>query len=81
MSTHVVACWLYGGILLPCAIGAVVDPFWGFQTPLSGQVSPVRAVVPIGLRMLNFSRARSYDRDVKIYQYENVVKIYRYSSV
>ena len=33
---------------LPCAIGAVVAPFAGRQTPLSGQDSPVRAVVPIG---------------------------------
>tara|TARA_B100000745_G_C20136611_1_gene389620 strand:- start:1557 stop:1739 length:183 start_codon:yes stop_codon:yes gene_type:complete len=46
-----VACWLYGGILLPLAIGAVVLPFCGRQTPLSGQISPVLAVVPIGLRI------------------------------
>jgi hypothetical protein len=52
------ACWInfqvtafppYGGIVFPFAIGAVVvgDPTT-FQTPLSGQFSPVFAVVPIG---------------------------------
>jgi hypothetical protein len=35
----------------PLAMGAVVDGLpTTFQTPLSGQVSPVVAVVPIGFR-------------------------------
>jgi len=34
------------------AIGAVVAPLAGFQIPDSGQVSPVRAVVPSGFFML-----------------------------
>lgn len=50
-SVHVVACWLYGGIRFPFAIGAVVEPLAGRQTPLSGQLSPVRAVVPRGFFM------------------------------
>ena len=55
---YVYACWinsqvtafpLYGGNRLPFAIGAVVDcGIFGFHTPLSGHVSPVLAVVPIG---------------------------------
>lgn len=45
-----VASRLYGGIVLPLAIGAVVLPLAGRQTPLSGHSCPVRAVVPIGLR-------------------------------
>lgn len=82
MSTHVVACWLYGGIRLPCAIGAVVVPFWGFQTPLSGQTSPVRAVVPSGLRMVfSFTVARLDCRAVKIYQHKIVVKMILYEGV
>jgi hypothetical protein len=37
---------------LPFAIGAVVVGVpTTFQTPLSGHFSPVRAVVPIGLRV------------------------------
>lgn len=75
------ACWLYGGIVLPFAIGAVVDPLLGFQTPLSGQDSPVRAVVPIGLRIWIAPVTRPYDRVVKIKQYEIVVKIFLYDAV
>lgn len=38
---------------LPLAIGAVVDGVEiAFQTPDSGQFSPVRARVPIGLRVI-----------------------------
>lgn len=81
-----VACWLYGGIVLPFAIGAVVDPFWGFQTPLSGQLSPVRAVVPIGLRMWISPVTPPHDGAVKINhdeivvkaQQQKIVKIYHY---
>lgn len=42
--------------MLPLAMGAVVDrgPLT-FQTPLSGQISPVRASVPIGLRAMSNS--------------------------
>lgn len=37
----------------PLAIGAVVEGVEiAFQTPDSGQVSPVRARVPIGLRVM-----------------------------
>jgi hypothetical protein len=37
-------------MVFPLAIGAVVEgESCDFHTPLSGQVSPVRAVVPIGL--------------------------------
>jgi hypothetical protein len=62
-----VACPLYGGIRLPWAIGAVVAPLEGRQTPLSGQLSPVRAVVPMGLRISIFQstasrRAAYYDK-------------------
>lgn len=39
----------YGGIRLPFAMGAVVLGVpWTFHTPLSGQVWPVLASVPIG---------------------------------
>jgi hypothetical protein len=49
MSFQVTAAPLYGGILLPLAIGAVVEGVaTAFQTPLSGQTSPVLAVVPMG---------------------------------
>jgi hypothetical protein len=42
---------LWGGIVLPLAIGAVVDGLsCDSHTPLSGHVSPVLAVVPIGFR-------------------------------
>lgn len=51
MSRQVTARPLYGGIVLPLAIGAVVDGDpTTFHTPLSGQFCPVRAVVPIGTR-------------------------------
>ena len=41
--------------MLPAAIGAVVDgESWLCQTPDSGQRSPVRAVVPSGLRIARF---------------------------
>lgn len=49
INVHVVAAPLYGGMRLFFAIGAVVDPFAGFHTPDSGQISPVRAIVPNGL--------------------------------
>ncbi len=40
---------LYGGIVLPSAIGAVVDGVpTTSQTPLSGHFWPVLAVVPMG---------------------------------
>jgi hypothetical protein len=49
MSFQVTDLPSYGGILLPTAIGAVVDGVpTTSQTPLSGQDSPVLAVVPIG---------------------------------
>ena len=51
-----VTAWLrYGGMVLPLAIGAVVDgvPIT-CQMPLSGQVCPVRAVVPSGARVRRF---------------------------
>ncbi|HJS13418.1 MAG TPA: hypothetical protein VJ811_19330 [Sphingopyxis sp.] len=49
MSTQTTALPAYGGIRLPLAIGAVVEGVPStFQTPLSGQVSPVLARVPIG---------------------------------
>jgi len=58
VSRHVTARLRYGGIRLPLAIGAVVVG-WDTtaQTPLSGQISPVRAVVPIGamVHLLVFS--------------------------
>lgn len=47
---------LYGGILLPIAIGAVVDGVpTTSQTPLSGQFSPVLANVPNGTLVFNMS--------------------------
>lgn len=53
MSCQVTALPLYGGILLPLEIGAVVVGVpTTFQTPLSGHFSPVRALVPIGARVL-----------------------------
>lgn len=53
VNFQVTALSLYGGIRLPFAIGAVVDGEpTTFQTPLSGQTSPVLAVVPIGTRVL-----------------------------
>ncbi len=53
MSSHVTALPLYGGMRLPFAIGAVVEGVEiAFQTPDSGQTSPVRARVPIGLRVI-----------------------------
>ena len=49
--------------MLPAAIGAVVDgDACASHTPDSGQRSPVRAVVPIGLAMsefLSFCAART----------------------
>jgi hypothetical protein len=76
-----VAWLLYGGIVLPLAIGAVVDPFWGFQTPLSGQDSPVRAVVPRGLLIWIAPVTRPYGRVVKINPHNFVVKIFLYGAV
>ncbi len=67
--------------MLPFAIGAVVDPLLGFQTPLSGQDSPVRAVVPRGLRIWISPVTRPYGRVVKIDQYKIVVKIFLYDRV
>ena len=51
--TQMTALPSYGGMRLPLAIGAVVlgEPST-FQTPLSGQVSPVRAFVPMGARFV-----------------------------
>lgn len=55
--------------MLPTAIGAVVEGLsMDFQIPLSGQRSPVRAVVPIGFLAI----------DIPLCQYDNV-KIYRTS--
>jgi len=49
MSRQVTARLAYGGITLCFAIGAVVLGWVvTFQIPLSGHLSPVRAVVPIG---------------------------------
>lgn len=49
MSFHVTALPLYGGIVLPLAIGAVVEGVpTTCHTPLSGHFCPVDAVVPIG---------------------------------
>lgn len=49
MRTHVTAFPWYGGMVLPLAIGAVVLGVpCTFHTPLSGQLCPVCAVVPIG---------------------------------
>lgn len=49
MSFQVTPLLPKGGIRLPFAIGAVVvgEPTTS-QFPLSGQISPVRAVVPMG---------------------------------
>ena len=48
MSSHVTALPPYGGMTSPLVIGAVVDGVpTTFQTPLSGQRSPVFAVVPM----------------------------------
>lgn len=47
MSSQVTAFPLYGGMVLPLEMGAVVEGYpTTFHTPLSGQVWPVRAVVP-----------------------------------
>jgi hypothetical protein len=49
INAQVTAFPSYGGIRLPLAMGAVVDGLpTTRQTPLSGQTSPVLAVVPIG---------------------------------
>ncbi len=49
VSFQVTAWLLYGGIVLPFAIGAVVNGVLiAVHTPLSGQFSPVFAVVPRG---------------------------------
>ena len=49
MSFQVTALPSYGGITLCFAMGAVVDSVpTTCHTPLSGQRSPVRAVVPMG---------------------------------
>ncbi len=46
---------LWGGILLPLEIGAVVVGLSSErQTPLSGQISPVLARVPIGFFMTSY---------------------------
>lgn len=63
MRRQVTALPPYGGILFPFAIGAVVDgePTTS-QTPDSGHVSPVRAVVPNGalLAMSGCKPMRAY---------------------
>lgn len=47
INFQVTAFPLCGGMVFPFAIGAVVDgESWDSQMPLSGQVSPVLAVVP-----------------------------------
>lgn len=52
ISCQTTARFMYGGMTLCCAIGAIVDGVEvTFQTPLSGHRSPVRAVVPIGFRV------------------------------
>jgi hypothetical protein len=52
VNFHVTAALLYGGMRLPLEMGAVVDGVeTAAQTPDSGQASPVRAVVPRGLRV------------------------------
>ena len=52
MSFQVTALPLYGGIRLPLAIGAVVEGVpTTSQMPLSGQISPVRALVPTATDM------------------------------
>ena len=61
MSIQVTALPLYGGIRLRFAIGAVVVGLpTTFQTPLSGQISPVFAVVPIGAREVACSISISF---------------------
>ena len=51
MSFQVTALPLYGGMRFRFAMGAVVEGFpTTFHTPLSGQISPVLAVVPMGAR-------------------------------
>lgn len=72
IKTHVTAVPPYGGMRLPRAMGAVVPPVCGFQTPLSGQVSPVRAVVPIGFFMDILSETRQDRRAVRMNPYELV---------
>lgn len=59
MSRQVTAARLYGGMTLPFAMGAVVlgVPTTS-QTPLTGQRSPVRAVVPICAVISGFSLVR-----------------------
>ena len=53
VSFQVTALSLYGGMTLPLAMGAVVVGVpTTFQTPLSGHFGPVRAVVPMGLRVM-----------------------------
>ena len=66
---------------MPFAIGAVVEPVWGRQTPLSGQLSPVRAVVPRGFLMAMYGKARQDRRSVRIDQYDLVVQIEPYDFV
>jgi hypothetical protein len=57
ISFHVTAAPLYGGIRFPFAIGAVVEGVEvTCQTPDSGQVSPVRAVVPMAV--ITFSSSK-----------------------
>lgn len=54
MSFQVTALPAYGGMTLPLAIGAVVEGVpTTSQTPLSGQVCPVRAVVPRAVDILD----------------------------
>jgi hypothetical protein len=53
MRTQVTARPSYGGMRFPLEIGAVVEGIpTTFHTPLSGQVSPVRARVPIGFLVI-----------------------------
>lgn len=48
---------------MPFEIGAVVEGLeMAFQTPDSGQLSPVRARVPIGLRVLMNNRLQFQPR-------------------
>lgn len=75
------ACLLYGGMVLPLAIGAlVVGVPTTLQSPLSGQVVPVRALVPIGAFMFKLQKCGEIARNrndtsiricVKINLYEN----------
>lgn len=64
MSCQVTAFPPYGGIRLPFAIGAVVvgEPTT-FHTPLSGHVSPVRTVRPIGIAILLSPASLTSERD------------------